>query len=41
MLLLGCSYEECWPVMWILLLFVAGVSAFHMGRMVIRRWFRR
>jgi hypothetical protein len=41
MLLLGCSYEDCWPIYWILLLFGAGVFAFNVGKLVIRRWRRR
>jgi hypothetical protein len=41
MLLLGCAYEECWPVMLIPLLFVAGGAAYHLVRLLLRRRHRR
>jgi hypothetical protein len=41
MLLLGCAYEECWPVLVILLVFAGGVFAFRVGTLLLRRWHRR
>ena len=41
MLLLGCAYEECWPVPVILLVVAGGVFAFRVGALLVRRWRRR